>query len=133
LGAHIPSSCPFLHDKCLKCGKIGHTQRACRTVSLNRAQNPASRPFRRNSSHQTQAGHAHHHVETNTLDIDGSEDEISWTNQVLINLKINISKFQLDSVEEEPLCGTTVNSYLFYFVYLFIPKFIVCSTGTSKP
>jgi hypothetical protein len=33
------------------------------------------------------------------------------------SIKINTSKFQLDSVEEEPLCGTTVNSYL--FVYLF--------------
>jgi hypothetical protein len=27
------------------------------------------------------------------------------------------SKFQLDSVEEEPFCGTTVNSYLFYFLF----------------
>jgi hypothetical protein len=33
--------------------------------------------------------------------------------------KINISKFQLDSVEEEPFCGTTVNSYLFILFYLF--------------
>jgi hypothetical protein len=34
--------------------------------------------------------------------------------------KINISKFQLDSVEEGPLFGTTVNSYLFYCFILFI-------------
>jgi hypothetical protein len=31
------------------------------------------------------------------------------------SVKINTPKFQLDSVEEEPLCGTTVNSYFFYF------------------
>jgi hypothetical protein len=33
------------------------------------------------------------------------------------SVKINISKSQL---EEEPLCGTTVNSYLLLFIYLFI-------------
>jgi hypothetical protein len=35
------------------------------------------------------------------------------------SVKINILKFQLDLVEEAPLCGTTVNSYLFiYLIYI---------------
>jgi hypothetical protein len=33
------------------------------------------------------------------------------------SVKINTSKFQLDLVEEEPLCGMTVNSYLFILFY----------------
>jgi hypothetical protein len=39
-------------------------------------------------------------------------------------VKINISKFQLDSVEKEPLCGTTVNFYLFIFYFILFILFI---------
>ena len=61
LGTHSKISCPFLNEKCFKCGKIGHTQRACRTkFSSFQGQNPQVRKsFRRGPSRQTQGGRAH--------------------------------------------------------------------------
>ena len=85
LGTHSQTNCPFLNEKCFKCGKIRHTQRACKTKFPAQAQDPQVRkPFRRNPSKQTQGGHAHF-VETNPLDADSIGEDNSTTSQAALN------------------------------------------------
>jgi len=56
LGKHQPRDCPFLKEKCFKCGKVGHTKRACKTKTQNQPRNTNQWSTRRPQTRQNHPG-----------------------------------------------------------------------------
>jgi len=59
LGVHNQNNCPFLKEKCFKCGKVGHTRRACKTKAQNPGQPTPHDQQRKPPNRATSVAKAH--------------------------------------------------------------------------